>query len=82
MEIPYQSLAKETLIRVIESFVLREGTDYGEKEVDLADKIAQVHSQIEKGEILITYDPETSSVNLISNLSGNRQARPNKTTHP
>ena len=38
MIIPWQDLAPETLDNLIESFVLREGTDYGEQERSLEQK--------------------------------------------
>ena len=51
-------------IAVIESFVLREGTDYGEKEFSLEDKVARVVSQLKKGEARIVFDPESESVTI------------------
>ena len=44
--VPYTELSAELLHAVIESFVLREGTDYGEKEVSLQDKVARVVGQL------------------------------------
>ena len=58
-------LEPETLRAVIESFVLREGTDYGLHEASLEDKVAQVLRQVQRGEAHITFDPGTQSVNLV-----------------
>ncbi len=58
-------LKPDTLRAVIESFVLREGTDYGLNEMSLEDKVAQVLMQLRRGEAQITYDPATESVNLV-----------------
>lgn len=58
-------LAPDTLRAVIESFVLREGTDYGEHEASLDDKVAQVLNQLRRGEAHITFDPATESVNVV-----------------
>jgi uncharacterized protein YheU (UPF0270 family) len=66
MLIPYQSLDNETLHNLIESFVLREGTDYGEDEVSLNTKSQKVLEQIKKGEVLILYSEHSESVTLIS----------------
>jgi uncharacterized protein len=49
---------------VIESFVLREGTDYGEREHSLEQKVAQVRGQLERGLARILFDPETDTVTL------------------
>ena len=62
--IPYQELSAEALQGVVKAFVLREGTDYGEREVTLETKVAQVMRQLERGEAQIWFDPDTSSVDL------------------
>ena len=63
--IPYAELAADLLHAVVESYVLREGTDYGEKEFSLEDKVSHVISQLERGEARIVFDPETESVGII-----------------
>lgn len=62
--VPYTELTAELLRAVAESFVLREGTDYGEKEFSLEDKVAHVIGQIKRGEAQIVFDPETESVSI------------------
>ena len=49
---------------MIESFVLREGTDYGERQFSLEQKVAQVRTQLERGQARILFDPESNSVTL------------------
>jgi uncharacterized protein len=61
-------LSSEALEGIIESFILREGTDYGANEVDHAKKFSQIHNKIAKKEFLITFDPETESINLLTRL--------------
>lgn len=58
-------LAPETLRAVVESFVLREGTDYGLEEVSLDDKVRQVLAQLHRGDAHIVFDPPTSSVTIL-----------------
>jgi uncharacterized protein YheU (UPF0270 family) len=64
VEIPTDELAPETLQALVESFVLREGTDYGMQEVTLASKVAQVVRQLQRGEARIVFDPATESVDI------------------
>jgi uncharacterized protein YheU (UPF0270 family) len=64
VEVPYGELPADLLNAVIESFVLREGTDYGEKELSLEDKVARVIRQLKKGDAKIIFDPETESVTI------------------
>jgi uncharacterized protein YheU (UPF0270 family) len=63
--VPYTELAPELLHAVVESFVLREGTDYGEKEISLEAKVARVLAQLKKGEAKILFDPESESVTIV-----------------
>jgi uncharacterized protein YheU (UPF0270 family) len=62
--VPPADLAPQTLQALIESFVLREGTEYGVQEVPLATKVAQVLRQLQRGEAQIVFDPATESVDI------------------
>ena len=62
--VPHSALSAELLRAVVESFVLREGTDYGEREYSLEHKCDEVLAQLQRGEARIFYDPETESVTL------------------
>ena len=62
---PHAELSAATLRGVIESFVLREGTDYGERDVPHATKVAQVLRQLERGEARIMFDPVTQGVSIV-----------------
>lgn len=66
IEIPVSALNFETLTALIESFILREGTDYGAAEISLETKIRQVQAQIEKGDVKVVFEPETETVNLLT----------------
>lgn len=63
--IPHRDLSADALRGVVESFVLREGTDYGEREVSLEEKVAQVLRQLERGEVQIVFDAELESVHIV-----------------
>ena len=64
VEIPYEQLSPEALRGVVESFVLREGTEYGERDVPLDTKVDQVLRQIERGEARILFDPNTETIDV------------------
>ena len=66
MRIPYQQLDENTLNNLIEQYILREGTDYGEIEFSLAEKTQQVLKQVENEDIYIMYSELNESVTLIS----------------
>ena len=67
--IPHRELSPEALRGVMESFVLREGTDYGEREVSLEQKVAQVLRQLERGEAQIIFDATLQSVDIVVSKS-------------
>jgi len=64
MEIPYKKLAPDVLRAVIEEFVTREGTDYGEGNFSLDEKVAQVICQLDEKSIYLSYDSEKLSCHL------------------
>lgn len=63
--VPHDELSAEALRAVIESFVLREGTDYGERDIAHDAKVAQVMRQLERGEARILFDPLDSSITIV-----------------
>jgi len=63
--IPWQQVSPETLENLIETFVLREGTDYGEQERSLLDKVADVRRQLESGEVVLVWSELHESVNIM-----------------
>lgn len=64
--IPAEQLSADTLQALIEAFVLREGTEYGEQDISLEDKVAQVKSQIEADQLVILYSELHESVDIIT----------------
>ncbi|MBU2886801.1 YheU family protein [Gilvimarinus agarilyticus] len=65
MIIPYQQIPEETLTALLEEFVTREGTDYGEVETSLADKVAGLRRQLKHGDIAIVFDPAMETTSLV-----------------
>lgn len=64
--IPADRLSPAALQGVIEEFITREGTDYGEVEIDLAAKVEQVRALLRRGEAVIVFDAETESCTLMT----------------
>ena len=50
---------------VIQEYVTREGTEYGAEEFSLDEKCLAVKRQLERGEVLITWDEESQSCSLL-----------------
>ncbi len=66
LEIAADQLSEEALNSLIESYILREGTDYGLHEVILEKKMLQVRRLIDKNEVKIVFDQTTETVSLIT----------------
>lgn len=65
MIIPINQLAPDILYNLVESFVLREGTDYGEMEFSLDDKVQHVLTQLHSGEAVVQYSELHESINIV-----------------
>lgn len=65
VEIPHSELAPETLRAVVESFVLREGTDYGAEDAPFERKVADVMRQLDRREAVIVYAPDSDSIDIV-----------------
>lgn len=66
IEIPYQSLSAVALEGIVEEFASRDGTDYGEVECSLSDKVRQVEAQLKAGQLTLLFDPVSQSCQLIN----------------
>ena len=65
MEVPYERLSESALRGLVEDFVTRDGTDYGETEVPLERKVAAVLRQLELGEACVVFDPASETASIV-----------------
>ena len=63
--VPYQKLSQVALNRLIEEFILREGTDYGRNEYSLDEKKEQIFRQLQSGYIQVVFNPSTETTSLL-----------------
>lgn len=66
VEVPYEQLPPETLRKVIEDLVTRDGTDYGDIEKTLEQKAAALLKLLERGEAKLVVDLATESIGLMT----------------
>ena len=64
MVIPVEALAADTLLGVIDAFVLREGTDYGHRDISLEEKRDRVRRLLDSGKAEIVFYPETDFIDI------------------
>ena len=65
VEVPIGELSEDVLRGIVESFVNREGTDYGAVERTLEHKVADVMRQLEAGSARLVFDPESESIQIL-----------------
>ena len=65
IKLPFDRLSSDALYGVIEEFVTRDGTDYGEHEIPLDQKISQVLGQLKSGRAILVYDEASCSCNIL-----------------
>lgn len=61
-----EQLSSAALSNLIEEFVTRDGTDYGDREVAVEVRIDQVRRQLERGDVHIVYDEGSESTTLLT----------------
>ncbi len=66
MIIPPERLTEEVIRGIIESYISREGTDYGVEELSLAEKVADVLPSVMVGNVLISFDETTQTLTLLN----------------
>jgi uncharacterized protein YheU (UPF0270 family) len=70
VEIPASRLSPGALEGLIEELVTRDGTDYGAEEQTLEQKKHAVARQIDRGEVVIVFDPASETCNIIPKDAG------------
>jgi uncharacterized protein len=63
-KIPVNKLSHEALQGVIEEFISRAGTDYGEIEASQETKFRQVKYKLENGSAVLIFDDEAETTNI------------------
>lgn len=64
--VPWRDIDAATLDNLIEEFVTRDGTDYGEQETATATKVEQVRRQLQRGEAAVVFDDATETISVMS----------------
>lgn len=65
IEIPYDQIDPDTLQRMIEEFVTRDGADWDTSGCTLGDKVEQVLQQLKNKKVSIVFDHTSQTANLV-----------------
>lgn len=66
IRIPPEQINADTLTALIEEYVTRDGTDYGDVELTLAQKVALLRDQLQRNEVVIVFDLAAEQANLLT----------------
>ncbi|SEG57791.1 YheU family protein [Marinobacterium lutimaris] len=66
MILPWKELSEDALNGLIEEFVTRDGTDYGEQETPLARKVEQVKAKLRSGEVVLLFSESTGECSIVA----------------
>ena len=66
VEVPPGLLSEAALRAVLESYILREGTDYGVNELSMETKVANLQRRIANGSAILVFDPNTESITFMT----------------
>ncbi|NBI12457.1 YheU family protein [[Haemophilus] felis] len=69
MIIPWQELESATLDNILESVILREGTDYGSQELSLQQKKERLLKQVQQGNAVIFWSELHQSIDIKNKLN-------------
>lgn len=75
MIVPYEQISSDALTALIEEFITREGTDYGDYDLSLQDKVQQVREQLQRREVVVVFDASLESVSLLPRLEAEQRER-------
>ena len=64
--IPYEQIPRNLLDKLLDSFIGREGTDYGEVELSLEEKRDNLKKLLRESNVFIAFDGESETFNLLS----------------
>jgi hypothetical protein len=66
IEVPYERLDPDTLRKLIQEFVTRDGADWGEAGCTLEDKVDQVLRQLRNRKVKIVFDLAAQTANIVA----------------
>jgi uncharacterized protein YheU (UPF0270 family) len=63
--VPPARLEDDVLRGLLEAFIGRDGTDYGERELAQEEKVGRLRRQLDDGDLLILYDLDSEQWDLV-----------------
>ena len=65
VEVPPQRLQPDVLQALLEEYASRDGTDYGERELALEQKVGRLHNQLQRRDLLLVCEVDGEHWDLL-----------------
>ncbi|ALC15603.1 hypothetical protein DSOUD_0816 [Desulfuromonas soudanensis] len=65
VEVPYERIHPETLKKMVQEFVTRDGADWGDAGCSLAEKVEEVLEQLKSRRVRVVLDLKSQTANFI-----------------
>ncbi|MEM1111756.1 MAG: YheU family protein [Pseudomonadota bacterium] len=65
VDIPVSRVAPDTLLALLEEYATRDGTDYGERETQLEERVASLRKQLDEGAIRLLFDADSETWDIL-----------------
>jgi uncharacterized protein YheU (UPF0270 family) len=65
IEVPYERINPDTLRKMIQEFVTRDGADWGEAGCTLEDKVEEVLQQLKSRKAKVVFDLASQTANIV-----------------
>lgn len=65
VEVPVARVPAESLAGLLEEYASRDGTDYGERETPLAERVAQLEQRLKSGELRLLFDAASEQWDIL-----------------
>ena len=75
-------LTQEALLGIVDAFILREGTDYGQQDYTLEEKRQRVIAMLQGGKAVICFYPENEHIDIVLNDCTNKRLRKTTKSRP
>jgi hypothetical protein len=66
VEVPFERIEPETLRNLIQEFVTRDGTNWGDVDGALENKVAQVMRQLRNRQAKVVFDLKSQTANIVT----------------
>lgn len=75
-------LTQEALLGIVDAFILREGTDYGQQDYTLEEKRQRVIAMLQADKAEICFYPENEHIDIVLNDCTNKRLRKTTKSRP